>query len=65
MFAATIGFFVCALIGVWILMICLGVFLWPGTSRGEMCASAIVAVLVVLFLKWINPFTVAITVVTP
>ena len=65
MFAAIIGFVICAVISIWILMICLGVFLWPGSSRGEMTTSAIVAILVVLFMKWINPFTIAVTVVGP
>ena len=63
MIAAIIGFVICAIIGIWILMICVGVFLWPGTSRGEMCGATVVAALVILFLKWINPFTIAVTAV--
>lgn len=66
MIAATIGFIVCAIIGVWILLICLGMFTWPGqTSKAEKLTAIIVAILVVLFLKWINPFTIAITVLGP
>lgn len=65
MFAAIIGFIVCAIIGIWILLICLGMFTWPGTGRGEQVTAIIVAILVVLFLKWINPFTIAVTVVGP
>lgn len=65
MIAAILGFVICAVIGIWILMICLGVFLWPATSRAEKCSSAVVAALVILFLKWINPFTIAVTVIGP
>lgn len=62
MFAAIFGFVICAIIAIWILMICLGVFLWTSSSRGEQVMAAVIATLVILFMKWINPFTVAIAV---
>lgn len=65
MFAATIGFVICCIIGIFITLGCLATFTWPGNGRGERICALIVILLVGLFLKWINPFTVAITVAGP
>lgn len=63
MIAATIGFVICVIIAIWITLVCLGVFSWPGTGSSEKWGAIVILILVWLFIRWINPFTIAITVV--